>query len=116
MRNFWKVAMNESIHNAAGVVRDIRINCEQHSKDGKVVRFTEVDKRYFSVIALAEGKLSCEIICHESVHVGFAYSQRLRRSGMWPYDRDNMEEKVCYPAGRVMAAINNALWDAKLYK
>jgi hypothetical protein len=116
MRKFWRVAMNESIHNAAGVVRDVRIDCEQHSKDGKVRKWTEVDERYFAIVALAKGKLHCEIVCHESVHAGFSYSQRLRRSGLWPHDHDNMEEKVCYPTGRIMAAINEALWTSGLHK
>lgn len=78
-------------------------------------RVMEVDPRYFCIIGLTKQNLSMEIICHESMHAGFAYAKRVQRN-LWaePWELD--EEKVCYPAGRIAAEINRFLHDEGLYQ
>lgn len=73
-----------------------------------------VDPRYFCVIGLVRGHLSMEIISHEAVHAGCAYAKRGARAP-WHDALGFDEEHIAYPAGRIAAAINRALWAAKLY-
>lgn len=75
--------------------------------DGRVIRrrISMLDRRYFCVMAFARTRLSMEVISHESVHAGFCYAKRVRRTP-WKAARDFDEEHVAYPAGSIAAAIN----------
>lgn len=77
-------------------------------------RVMVVDPRYFCVIGLVKQHLSMEIVSHESVHAGFAYAKRVQRN-LWAAPGELDEENVCYPAGRIAAAINSYLHDEGLY-
>ena len=74
-----------------------------------------VDPRYFCVIGLSKNNLSMEVITHESVHAGFAYSKRHRKDFWVKQGPDFDEEDVAYPAGRIAKRINAFLYDKGLY-
>jgi hypothetical protein len=104
MRRFWAKALGRD---------DLGPRCEgavnsllyqyQNPETGDVLRVGG-DPRYFCVMGLLRRRLTTEIICHESVHVGFAYHNRVARSPFAGPD-DLEEERVAYPAGAVAAAI-----------
>lgn len=80
---------------AAGLVNKLAI--VYTSSDGKR-SYDEVDRNYFCLVCLVEGFLTAEILCHEAVHVGFAWDHRFQEDSEFR-DRNNQEENVCYPAG-----------------
>lgn len=70
-------------------------------------KYLEVDPRYYCVIGLCKDHLTMEIICHESVHAGFSYAKRIKRS---PWDEqaiDMDEELICYPSGKIASCIRD---------
>lgn len=69
-------------------------------------RLSQADARYFCVIGFSRTQLNMEVISHESVHAGFCYAKRVRRTP-WKAARDFDEEHVAYPAGEIAAAINS---------
>ena len=69
----------------------------------------EADPNYFCVMGLVRGYLTTEIIAHESVHAGFAYAKRIKRTPWDQESKDMCEESVCYPAGRIAGAITSLL-------
>lgn len=77
-------------------------------------RIQEFDPRYFCVIGLIKDYLSMEIICHESVHAGYAYAERCR-GVKWPGCGELEEEYLAYPTGAISAGINFAVSKAGLY-
>ena len=74
----------------------------------------EVDPSYFCVMGFIIGNLSMECITHESVHAAYAYARRVAGRKTWP-DNEEPEELVCYPAGRIAAAINKNFHRHRLY-
>jgi hypothetical protein len=105
LRKFWRKAFNYPIPSALGVVKALYLDIENYRNGKRINRHREVDPRYFCVIGLCQGHLGTNIICHESVHAAFAYKNRLNRAGLFPRDRDNPEEAICYPSGIIASAI-----------
>lgn len=83
-------------------------------KGGKTEHFLRVDPVYFCVICLVRGFLTMEIITHEACHAGIYFSQRSRLR--WPNQDEAPSEGICYPTGRIAAAINRCLHDRGLYE
>ena len=79
-----------------------------HKPTDSFIPFFRVDPRYFCLVGLLKNHLTLEILAHESVHVGYAYSKRIRRN-MFTRKGDLDEEEVAYPAGRFTAAIYHDL-------
>lgn len=73
-----------------------------------------VDSRYFCLMGFVQRWLSMEIITHESVHAGYAYAKRARRTP-WAEYTELDEERVAYPAGKIAAAINRLFHKRGLY-
>lgn len=97
------------------------LSCERIVFPGKNSKkqerhWIEADPRYFCVIGLVKGFLSMEIICHEAVHAGLAYAKRHRRAPWDEHIRHFEEEALCYPSGKIAAAINRAIFKAGLYE
>jgi hypothetical protein len=57
-----------------------------------------------------------EIISHESVHAGFAYAKRIKKTPRDQHALSFDEEAVCYPSGAIAAAINRAVYKAGLHE
>jgi hypothetical protein len=67
-----------------------------------------------AVNGLVKSKLSMAVIVHESVHAGFCYAKRVKRTP-WAAARSFDEEEVAYPAGEIARKINIFLWKKELY-
>ena len=77
--------------------------------------YLQVDPRYFCVIALTKNNLTMEVITHESVHAAYCFIKRKSRTPWAKLAKENDEEEVAYPAGRIAAAINRELYKRNLY-
>jgi hypothetical protein len=100
MKCWWFKAMGRRLgHGCRGAVNQLMI---EHGDS------VEVDPRYFCAVALCRYSLTMGIITHEACHIGFAYAARVAGTP-WNCDRDNPEERVCYPAGEAGKAIVNEL-------
>ena len=113
LRTFWKSIGHDIGAKTLGAVNALSHEIHSFSKDGEK-SWMECDPRYFCIIGLVKKHLRMEIICHESIHAGFAYAKR-RRGDFWTHAREMDEESVCYPAGRIASAINRFLHDRGLY-
>ena len=78
--------------------------------------YLSVDPRYFCVIALTRKNLTMEVIAHEAVHAGFCFAKRKCRNPWDDFTKENHEEGLAYPAGRIAAAINRELYKRNLYR
>jgi hypothetical protein len=116
LKQFCNRALNDKGGWFDGMVHPCSYTLEQVGKDGTSHVFDVVDKKYFCIIGLAKTRLSTNVVCHESCHVGFRYADRVKRAGLWPGDWEVQEERVCFPAGRVFAEINKVLHEANLWK
>lgn len=116
LRLFWRgpLGRGDLGRRCKGAVNGLFCEVINFHKDGSESSFLEVDPRYFCVIGLVKTHLYGEIICHEAVHAAFNYVKRIKRSPWDEHARDFDEESICYPAGRIAAEINNALYRAKL--
>lgn len=116
LRKFWAAITPFKLgRQCMGVVNQLSCHVLTYDRKGNERQHIEADPRYFCVIGLVKGFLSMEIISHESVHAGFAYAKRIKKT---PWDQDALgfdEETVCYPAGAIAAAINRAIDKAGLY-
>lgn len=110
---FWKsISPHLSMKGAWAVVT--RLAFTKASFDGVRERVVEmVDPRYFCVMGFCIKHLSMEVITHEAVHAAYAYASRVKYP--WPNASENDEELVCYPAGRIAAAINRVCHRERLY-
>lgn len=116
VRNFWKKFMGDDLgKDCLGFVNRLSMT---YSEKGKELdpSHMEVDPRFFCVIGLCQPYLNMETITHESVHAGFAFSGRKMRAPWWKHINGMPEEAVCYPAGRIAAAINRVLHKEGLYE
>lgn len=115
MQRFWRVALGKSAlgPRCLGAVTSLS---RRHENPARGTCWLEVDPRYFCVIGLVQRHLCMNVICHEAVHAGWAYARRRARSWWDEAIRDNDEERVCYPAGLIAAAINRAVHEAGLYR
>lgn len=116
LRKFWsKVLYTTDLGDKTmGAVNALDRTCIRFLKDGSEESHVERDPVYFCLIGLIKGHLSMEIICHESVHAGFALMRR-KTGVLWAGQEDMPEESVCYPAGAVASLINLAVAEANLY-
>ena len=116
LRYFWKESLGRKISKGClGLVS--QLGCEWIPDTNNPSKsFYEVDPVYFCVIGLILKGLKMEVICHEAVHAGIAYAKRTKYRNLW-YGADKLdEENICYPSGRIAAAINKVLHEAKLYE
>jgi hypothetical protein len=114
MAVFARRALGVNNDDCAGFVHELGYE-RHHFEPGKPVDKTHiVDPNYTCVMALnQETGLSMEVITHESVHAGFFHARRSRM--VWPNQKNCPDEAVCYPAGRIAAAINRFVHDKGLY-
>lgn len=119
LRRFWKMALGHDLGaGALGAVSSLSHE-RNHFRDiaGGQLAIGQVivcDPRYFCLIGLVRGHLTTEVICHESVHAGYAYTKRVERT---PWDRHAKafdEEAIAYPAGVIARRIVESLLDAGL--
>lgn len=116
LRAFWKELLGHELGaGAMGAVNGLYSEIIRPRKRKPDERFLRADPRYFCVIGLTKRALTMEIITHEAVHAAFAFSKRKTRNPWDCHAREFDEEAVCYPAGRIAAAINRALHAANLY-
>lgn len=116
MRRFIKTALGWNGAKAGAFCQKLSVDVLTVHKDGRETKLTKRDPRYFAIIVLAKNRLFLEYVVHEANHAAFEYADRVNRMGRWPDDIDNSEERVCYPTGRIVCAINHALQDANLWK
>jgi hypothetical protein len=115
MRRFWK-QRGMPQPGAYAVVSSLSHEAFKIDRAGnEVARRMVADPRYFCLMTFAKGHLSMEIVSHESVHAGFAYAKRLRRSPFVDALRLD-EEAVAYPAGRIARSLNWWLHKHGLYE
>lgn len=113
LRDFWKQRLGrEDLGNGClGCVNKLGYEVHFFPKGGGMLQYIEVDARYFAIMGLIAGHCTMEILCHESVHAGFAYAKRVHKKDLWHNSKDLDEEDVCYPSGRIAGAL--AGWCAK---
>lgn len=87
-----------------GFVNKITLIRVKIRPDGNDLVRHEVDRKYFCIICLVEGHLTAEILCHEAVHVGFAWDFRTQGGGVFANPGMD-EENVCHPAGRFLEQV-----------
>jgi hypothetical protein len=75
-----------------------KMSVEKVSLETLEIEWSEVDRRYFCFVGLVLGHLTAEVLCHEAVHVGFAWDYRTQGKSKFSFEK-NEEENVCYPAG-----------------
>lgn len=118
LQRFWRLGLRRSKldEDVCAVVSDITSTVTFQTPKGTSKRppVWEVDPTYFCVVGFILGKLSMEFIAHESVHAAYAYARRVAGRKSWP-DKEDPEEHVCYPAGRIAAAINRLFHSHGLY-
>lgn len=114
MATFSKRGLGVNNDNAGAFVHELGYTRMKFLRGGREVATRFVDPRYVSVMALCQENLGMEIITHEAVHAGFFYARRTRQK--WPNQDDCEDEAVCYPAGRIAAAVNRFLHAKGLYK
>lgn len=108
---FWRLALkNGAVRGSCGAVNGLSHWVERYDKGDKawVRRFVRTDPRYFCIIGLTKRNLTAEIVAHECVHAAFAYAKRATRTP-WAGIDDFDEEKIAYPAGRLMRRVTFAL-------
>lgn len=105
MRREWKQCFKEHLgRKTVGAVKSLALDVI--TAEG--LEYTEhPNADYYCFIGLIKGYLSMEIVCHESVHAGFAYAERVNRD-IFPSEGDE-EERIAYPAGKVARQINRWL-------
>jgi hypothetical protein len=108
MRRFWteRLGRSDLCRFTKGVVSALGFEVVQFPKGGGECHVWEVDRRYFCVMGLIAGKVRMEIVTHEAVHAGFCYAKRVNSRDLWHNAKDNDEENVCYPAGRIASELN----------
>jgi len=113
LRYFWRHALGSSdlCSRTRGCVRNLATEVTDYSKGPDAKPFMEVDPRYFAVMGLIQGHTNDEILCHEAVHAAFAYAKRVGHRNLWAGARTLDEEMICYPAGRIMRFVKNAIKD-----
>lgn len=114
---FWRYGLDRSplCRRTFGVVSDLSFEVISFKKGGNESRHLRVDPRYFAVMGLIRKAVNVEVVCHEAMHVGFAYARRRGFScDVWPGAKDMPEENICYPAGRIANNVALALKRAGL--
>ncbi len=118
LKRFWRVDLDKGSLGrfTKGAVNGLCHEVLRVNPDGSTAFHKNVyDPRYFCVIGLVKRWLSMEVISHESVHAGFCYAKRVKKTP-WAAAREFDEEEVAYPAGAIAAAINRFLFRKGLYR
>ncbi len=119
MRRFAKAALNIHLSgvNTAGFCNALGHERLKVEKDGSTSNHRlVVDPRFFAVMCLCVDALGMEVITHEAGHAAFAYANRVKHKDLWPGQRSNDEEAICYPLGLIASRVNIALREAGLYE
>ena len=101
MRHFYAKILPRYMSDAGMSPKTLERNasggvCKLWTKDKRGRDF--FDRNHFCIVLLVEGFLTAEILCHEAVHVGFAWEAWTQGKSPFP-NPENREENVCYPAG-----------------
>lgn len=118
MDRFWRKGLRRgALRGACGAVNMLSRWKERYDGQAKcwTRRIDRTDPRYFCVIGLTKRHLTAEIVTHECVHAAFAYAKRATRRP-WADVDDFDEEKIAYPAGRLMRRVTIALHDMGYWK
>jgi hypothetical protein len=118
MAAWWRTVLECPLSgNFGAAVSPLIQEHQKTNKDGSDgVRWMTADPRYFCVMGFIKKWLHTEYIVHESVHAGYVYAKRVKRS---PWNAEAMgmdEELVCYPAGIIAARVNYILHKHALYE
>lgn len=103
MRLYWNKYLDGDIGpDTFGIVSSLSTKIADYRKGKHGQERTEVDPRYFAVMGISLPDCDAEVICHESVHAGFAWAKRVKPGKLWALkNEENEEEFVCYPAGYI---------------
>lgn len=112
LRKAWKAVVGSDLGTRCGGAVNGCATEWLQPHDGS--RRLEADRRYFALCMLAKRSISVEVISHEAVHLGFCYAKRVERE-IFKASGSFDEERIAYPAGRLAAAINHAIWEAGLW-
>jgi hypothetical protein len=117
LRHFWKNGLNrfDLGKGCQGAVTGYTTEKWAYP-NGKEIRWLEADNHYFCIIGLCATHLSMEIVCHESVHAGLRYIERVKKT---PWDSQIghfAEERMAYPIGAIAREINAFLFRYNLYE
>jgi hypothetical protein len=117
LRRFWRDGLGKADlgKGCLGAVTALACEVLIFEPGNRETTFLEVDPRYYCVIGLTVDNLNMEVVVHEAMHAGFAYAKRHARN-FWVEDGPLDEESVCYPSGKIAAAINRFLHDKGLYR
>lgn len=107
MREFWRRVLFKTDlgPGCLGAVNSLMMEVVSFKNGTESKPWIETDPRYFCLIGLVRRHLTMEIITHEAAHAGIYYARLKRRA---PWDeciRRNNDEAVCYPTGKIAAAI-----------
>jgi hypothetical protein len=119
LQRFWRLGLGHRKppeDTVQAVVNGLTSIITFHSPKGspKIPPVWQIDPVYFCVAGFVLGNLNMNCITHESVHAAYAYARRVAGRKSWP-DKEDPEEHVCYPAGRIAAAINQLFHRHRLY-
>ncbi len=111
MKKCWdRVLREEGLACCKGAVNPLHtLQIIPEGKTSKEKRFIAVDPRYVCVMGLLQKHLRMEIICHEAVHAGYAFSGRAKRVWWADMKKSLDQEEVAYPTGIIAAEILKAL-------
>lgn len=114
MRRTWRAVSGSDLGpGAEGFVNSLQATSEKYENGVVVASYLDLDRDFFCIIGLVDGKLSSNHISHEAVHAAFAYEKRVKRN-VWGPIGDFDEERIAYPAGYITAGIVRVLRKAGL--
>ncbi len=119
LQRFWRLGLGRRKppeDTVRAIVSDLSSIVTFHPPKGTPRRppVWQIDPVYFCVAGFVLGHLSMDYITHESLHAAYAYARRVAGRQSWP-DKEDPEEHVCYPAGRIAGAINQLFHRHRLY-
>lgn len=115
LRRFWKRGLGRGSLGVGCPAATQTMNTTVSEAATGRTKYIEVDPRFFCVVGFAmNAKPGTEVITHESVHAAFAFYMRVLDELFWPGSDEVWEEFICYPTGRIAAAIVKSLRDGGL--
>lgn len=116
LHRFWRKGLGQSLgRGTLGAVNQLAAEVWSF-RGGRETTRLRCDPRYFCLVGLCRTALAVEIVAHEAVHAGYAYARRQRRDIFGDVFEDLDEERVAYPAGRILAGLSRFLHEAELWK
>lgn len=98
-----------------GAVSSLQKHITDYKIPGKPKEWLECDRRYFCVIGLCRNYLTMRVISHESVHAGYAFARRVKRTTWVDQVKRLDEEAIAYPTGEIAREIAWFCQKNKLY-